>query len=123
MDLRGRGETLGTRANGRNNNYHFVSHSIMWGRPLAGRRGFDLSRTVDYVESRSDLSMERLVAVGIGDDALPVLLAAATDMRISGAVSAGYDLSYLSNDRGATDISRTVAEDMEFERDESRKAR
>jgi hypothetical protein len=37
-----------------------------------------------------------LVAVGVGDDALPVLLAAATDARISRTVTAGYDLSFLS---------------------------
>jgi dienelactone hydrolase len=96
VDLRGRGETLGIRANGRDNNYHFVSHSIMWGQPLAGRRGFDVSRAVDYVESRLDLSAEGLVAVGINDDALPVLLAATADPRISRAVTAVYDLSFTS---------------------------
>lgn len=106
VDLRGRGETLGIRAPGRNNNYHFVSHSIMWGRPLAGRRGFDVSRALDYVESRPDLSIEGLVAVGIGDDALPVLLAAATDRRISRTVTAGYDLSFMSQMIGAPKIPR-----------------
>jgi hypothetical protein len=30
VDLRGRGETLGQRLGGRDSNYHFVSHSIMW---------------------------------------------------------------------------------------------
>ena len=106
LDLRGRGETLGTRAIGRDNNYHFVSHSIMWGQPLAGRRGFDISRAVDYIESRSDLSLEGLVAVGIGDDALPVLLASTADGRISRAVSAGYDLSFASQMIGARKTSR-----------------
>ena len=106
VDLRGRGETLGIRAPGRHNNYHFVSHSIMWGRPLAGRRGFDVSRALDYVESRPDLSIEGLVAIGIGDDALPVLLAAATDGRISRMVATGYDLSFMSQMIGAPKTSR-----------------
>ena len=106
VDLRGRGETLGTRPNGRDNNYHFVSHSIMWGQPLAGRRGFDISRAVDYVESRGDLSLDGLVAVGVGDDALPVLLASTVDGRISRAVSVGYDLSYSSQMIGARKASR-----------------
>jgi pimeloyl-ACP methyl ester carboxylesterase len=106
VDLRGRGETLGVRGNGRTNNYHFISHSIMWGQPLAGRRAFDFSRTVDYVQSRADLSTANLVAIGIGDDALPVLLTAATDDRITRAVSAGYDLSFTSQMIGAPKTSR-----------------
>jgi dienelactone hydrolase len=106
VDLRGRGETLGLRANGRDNNYHFVSHSIMWGRPLAGRRAFDLSRAVDYVANRPDLSVEGLVAIGIGDDALPVLLAAAADERIRRAVSAGYYVSFASQMISAPKTSR-----------------
>lgn len=106
VDLRGRGETLGVRTNGRTNNYHFVSHSIMWGKPLAGRRAFDLSRTVDYLERRQDLSTAGLAAIGIGDDALPVLLAAVTDRRIRGAVSAGYDLSFRSQVIGGRKTSR-----------------
>lgn len=106
VDLRGRGETLGVRANGRTNNYHFVSHSIMWGKPLAGRRALDVSRTVDYVESRRDLSTAGLVAIGNGDDALPVLLAAATDRRINRAASCGYDLSFASQIIGGRKTSR-----------------
>jgi len=106
VDLRGRGETLATRANGRDNNYHFVSHSIMWGRPLAGRRGFDVSRSVDYVASRPDLSIDGLVAVGVGDVALPVLLASTADTRISRAVSAGYDLSFASQMIAGRNTSR-----------------
>ena len=106
IDLRGRGETLGTRANGRNNNYHFVSHSVMWGQPLAGRRAFDLSRAVDYIESRSDLSLEGLVAIGLGDDALPVLIASTADGRISRAVTAGYDLSFASQMIAGRKVSR-----------------
>ena len=70
VDLRGRGETLETRANGRDNNYHYVSHSIMWGQPLAGRRAFDVSRAVDYVESRKDLSADGLIAIGVGAEEL-----------------------------------------------------
>jgi hypothetical protein len=96
VDLRGRGETLGRRLGGRDSNYHFVSHSIMWGRPVAGRRAFDLTRAVDYVAARRDLSPDGLTAVGIGDDALPVLLAASVDRRIARIACGGYDLSFSS---------------------------
>jgi hypothetical protein len=106
VDLRGRGETLGTRAPARDNNYHFVSHSIMWGQPLAGRRAFDVSRAVDYIESRLDLASDGLVAIGIGDDALPVLLASTADPRFRRVVSAGYDLSFTSQMIGARKTSR-----------------
>jgi hypothetical protein len=105
-DLRGRGETLGLRENGRDNNYHLVSHSIMWGLPLAGRRGFDLSRVVDYLASRRDLSVDGLVLVGVGDDALPALLAAASDARIKRVACAGYDLSFSSQMIAGPETSR-----------------
>lgn len=96
VDLRGRGETLGKIGTGRDNNYHLVAHSIMWGRPLAGRRAFDLKRAVDFVASRPDLSLEDLALVGFGDDALPALLAAADDSRIKRVVCAGYLNSFVS---------------------------
>jgi hypothetical protein len=94
VDLRGRGETLGQRGDRRDSNYHLVSHSIAWGRPLAGRRAFDLTRALDYLATRADLSSRGVTAVGLGDDALPVLLAAAVDRRFSRIACAGFDLSF-----------------------------
>jgi|SRR6516165_9501491 len=38
--------------------------------------------TVDYLGQRREVSVEDVAAVGIGDEALPVLLAAAVDSRI-----------------------------------------
>jgi hypothetical protein len=96
VDLRGRGETLGRIGTQRDNNYHFVSHSVMWGEPLAARRAFDLKRAVDFVHRRRDLPDEDLVVVGLGDEALPALLAAATDPRIKRVVCAGYVSSFVS---------------------------
>jgi cephalosporin-C deacetylase-like acetyl esterase len=96
VDLRGRGETLGRIGTSRNNNYHFVQHSIMWGRPVAGRRAFDLKRTIDFVQYREDLPDQGVVLVGLGDEALPALLAAATDSRIERLVCSGYVTSFAS---------------------------
>ncbi|MCI0421871.1 MAG: hypothetical protein L0312_22015, partial [Acidobacteria bacterium] len=90
VDLRGRGETLGSVGTRRTNNYHFVVHSLMWGYPAAGRRAFDLKRTVDFVARRTELSLKDLVMVGIGDEALPVLFAAAADDRIRRVVCGDY---------------------------------
>jgi cephalosporin-C deacetylase-like acetyl esterase len=106
VDLRGRGETLGRIGNQRDNNYQFVVHSMMWGRPVAGRRAFDLKRTVDFVQGRQDLSMEALTVVGFGDDALPALLAAADDARIKRLTCVGFYNSFASQVSAARASSR-----------------
>src|SRR5262249_25568306 len=49
VDLRGRGETLGKSGTRFDNNFHLAAHSVMWGRPIAGRRALDLKRTLDFV--------------------------------------------------------------------------
>ena len=106
VDLRGRGETLGKSGTRFDNNFHLAAHSVMWGRPLAGRRAFDLKRTVDFVQGRADLTLEGLVVVGIGDDALTALLAAVDDPRIKGVACAGYYNSFVSQMAGAKVASR-----------------
>ncbi len=95
IDTRGRGETLGVMGN-RDNNYHLISILMMYGRPIAGRRAFDLTRAVDFIARRNDLPLDGLTVVGRGDDALPALLAAADDERIRSVVAAGYFHSFVS---------------------------
>jgi hypothetical protein len=106
LDLRGRGETLGVFPNQRDNNYHFVLHSIMWGRPPSGRRAFDLKRAVDYLYRRPDLPKEDLTIVGLGDEALPALLAAADDERIKRLACVDFYSSFLSQMISASLTSR-----------------
>lgn len=106
VDLRGRGETLGQSGTRFDNNFHLAVHSVMWGRPLAGRRAFDLKRTVDFVETRGDLTLSDLAVVGLGDDALPTLLAAADDLRIQSVVCAGFYNSFVSQMAAARLTSR-----------------
>ncbi len=96
VDLRGRGETLGRIGKDRDNNYHFAWHSVLFGQPLAGRRGFDLIRTVDFISSRKDLTVEGLTLVGLGDEVPAVLLAAAADKRIARVLCNGYMSSFRS---------------------------
>ena len=95
VDTRGRGETLG-RMPPRTNNYHLVSIAMMAGRPLAGRRAFDITRAVDFVERRDDLPMEGLTVMGRDGDVLPALLAAVADERIDRLVADGYVHSFVS---------------------------
>ena len=109
IDLRGRGETLGRIGTRRDNNYHFVAHSIAWARPVAGRRAFDLKRSLDFVERRSELSGKPIVVVGLGGDALPALLAAADDPRVRGVACAGLVNSFVAQISAATAGSRLEA--------------
>ena len=96
IDLRGRGETLGLMRPGWNTNFRLVATQIDFGQPLAGRRAFDLMRAVDYVGTRKELAADNLSVVGLGDDALPALLAAAADTRIRSLALAGYVHSFVA---------------------------
>lgn len=99
VDLRGRGETLGHISPDWDTNFRLVANQVEFGQPLPGRRGFDLLRTVDYASTRRDLSSQGLAVVGLGDDALPALLAAAVDTRIQSVVVSGYFHSFISQMR------------------------
>ena len=101
VDLRGRGETLGIYRPGLDTNFRLVANQVLFGRPLAGRRAFDLRRAIDYVGTRRQLRPDRVAVVGLEDDALPVLLAAAADDRIGQAAMAGYFHSFVSQARAA----------------------
>ena len=96
VNLRGRGESLGRSGASWDLNYRLVSSQIDFGQPLPGRRAFDLRRTVDYVRTRRELAPEGLAVVGLGDDALPALLAAAVDTRIQSVAVSGYFHSFIS---------------------------
>lgn len=95
VDTRGRGETLGHMGN-RTNNYQLVSISFMAGHPLAGRRAFDLTRAVDFVDRRDDLPLEGVTLMGRNGDDLPALLAAVADPRVKRVIAEGYVSSFVS---------------------------
>jgi pimeloyl-ACP methyl ester carboxylesterase len=99
VDLRGRGETLGRIKPGLDINFRLIANQVLFGRPLAGRRAFDLTRTLDYVSLRKELSPGDVTVVGLGDDGLPALLAAAADARIHRVAVSGYFHSFVSQMR------------------------
>jgi cephalosporin-C deacetylase-like acetyl esterase len=99
VDLRGRGETLGHMEPAWDTNFRLVANQVEFGQPLPGRRGFDLLRAVDYVRTRRELTSEGLAVVGLGDDGLSALLAAAADARIQSVVVSGYFHSFISQMR------------------------
>lgn len=95
-DLRGRGETLGKVGTWQNNNFRLIANQVLFGRPLAGRRAFDLIRGVDYLQFRRDVLIGKLTVAGIGGDGLAALLAAAADNRIRDVAIADFDHSFVS---------------------------
>ncbi len=100
LDLRGRGETLGRIRPNYDTNFRLVANSVLFGQPLAGRRAFDLIRGLDYL-SRRQLAGQDIAVVGLGDDALPALLAAAADSRVRRIAVAGYFQTFVSQMRPA----------------------
>jgi pimeloyl-ACP methyl ester carboxylesterase len=102
VDLRGQGETLGQFGPSYNTNFRLIANQVLFGQPLAGRRAFDLRRAVDYLSLRKELNSDEVSVVGIGDDALPVLLNAASDDRIRQVVVAQYFHSFVSQMRTRT---------------------
>jgi cephalosporin-C deacetylase-like acetyl esterase len=102
VDLRGRGETLGRYGPNYDTNFRLVANQVLFGQPLAGRRAFDLTRALDCLAARQGLASNSVTVVSLGDDALPALLAAATDPRIHQIVLAGYLHSFISQMRART---------------------
>jgi hypothetical protein len=102
VDLRGRGETLGRYGPDYDINFRLVANQVLAGRPLAGRRAFDLQRAIDYLATRKELDVGSVTVVGLGGDALPALLAAAIDSRVRQVAVAGYVHSVPSQMRART---------------------
>lgn len=96
LDLRGRGETLGRHNERYTTGFRLVANQVLLGRPLAGRRAFDLRRAADLLGRRRDTSSLPLTLVGLGEDALPALLASVVDPRFEQIVLAGWVQSLLS---------------------------
>jgi cephalosporin-C deacetylase-like acetyl esterase len=96
VDVRGRGETLGHYSPRYDTNFRLVANQILFGQPLAGRRAYDLTRALDYLATRPEISSAKVTIVGLGADTLPALLAAATDTRIANVAAAGFLHSFIS---------------------------
>lgn len=63
---------------------------IMLGRPLLGRRVWDVIRTIDYLETRPEVDQERIGVMGISGGGTVTLFTAALDERLRAAVISGY---------------------------------
>ncbi|MGD0126201.1 MAG: CocE/NonD family hydrolase [Terriglobia bacterium] len=97
LDLRGRGETLGHFGARWSTNFRLLANQVDLGEPLAGRRAYDLQRALDHLALRQRL--DGVTVVGVGDDALPALLAGSVDERVERVAVVGYVHSFVSQMR------------------------
>ncbi len=96
VDLRARGELLDFYGPNHDINFRLVANQVLSGQPLAGRRAFDLRRALDYLAGRPEFDSAAITVVGLGEDALPALLAAVTDDRIRQLAIGGLIRSWRS---------------------------
>lgn len=102
VDLRARGELLDYHGPNHDLNFRLVANQILSGQPLAGRRAFDLRRALDYLAGRTEIDSRSITVVGLGDDALPALLAAVVDERIRQLAIGGFVRSWRSLQQART---------------------
>lgn len=89
-DLRGFGETYDPRASGQGDpEFLWVTDSILMGRHLFGMRVFDVTRCIDYLESRPDIDKSGIGVCGEGIGGLLAVFSAALDGRLRWVSASG----------------------------------
>ena len=78
------------------NDEHVSRAALVLGRPMVGMVAYDVTRAMDYLATRKDLDVGRVVLWADGLATLPGLYAAALDERIGGAVLSGLLSTYIS---------------------------
>jgi pimeloyl-ACP methyl ester carboxylesterase len=96
-DQRGFGEA--TDEDHLNQPYHVscqysAGRSLMLGRSLLGERIWDVSRTIDWLNTRADVEPGRIACVGHSGGGTAALFASALEPRIKAAVVNGYLCSW-----------------------------
>jgi cephalosporin-C deacetylase-like acetyl esterase len=100
-DLRGFGETQPVL----DRRYYFVRNfgdyenattALLIGKTMAGMRAADLVRALDVLAARSDVDRSRMAVTGRGGAAIPALMAALFDNRVSSLALDGMLTSYES---------------------------
>lgn len=64
------------------------------GQTVTGMWAWDLSRLIDYIETRDDCHSDRLACVGLSGGGLQTLWVSALDERVKAAVVSGYFYGY-----------------------------
>lgn len=89
-DLRGYGETYDPRASGQGDSeFLWVTDSILMGRHLFGMKVYDVTRCLDYLETRTEIDMSRVGIFGEGIGGLIGVFSAAVDPRLKWTAASG----------------------------------
>lgn len=89
-DLRGFGETYDPRALGQGDtDFLWVTDTILMGRHLFGMRVFDITRCIDYLESRAGIEVSRIGVCGDGLGGMLAVFASAVDERVQWVAASG----------------------------------
>ena len=64
--------------------------ALLFGETMIGWRAYDVMRTIDYIETRSDLDAKRVGCVGISGGGTCAMFASAIDTRIKATMISGY---------------------------------
>ncbi|KAI7256705.1 hypothetical protein KC345_g10939 [Hortaea werneckii] len=83
-------EDLNSGEPGRNSCFRLSSALLMAGQTMAGFRIYETMRVLDYVQTREEVSHERIGIMGISGGGLVAGFTAALDKRISYTVVSGY---------------------------------
>lgn len=77
---------------------HLIStFLLMLGKTMAGLRVYDIIRTLDYLETRDDVDVNRIGCMGISGGGLVCGFAAALDERIKATVISGYTNTFIDS--------------------------
>ncbi|HZJ57673.1 MAG TPA: alpha/beta hydrolase family protein [Clostridia bacterium] len=77
---------------------HMIStYLLMMGKTMAGHRVYDVMRSIDYLETRDDVDIDRIGCMGISGGGLVCSFAAALDTRIKAAVISGYTNTFIDS--------------------------
>ncbi len=77
---------------------HMIStYLLMLGKTMAGLRVYDIIRTIDYLETRDDVDIDRIGCMGISGGGLVCGFVTAIDDRIKAAVISGYTNTFIDS--------------------------
>lgn len=77
-----------------NSCYRIAVHLLMVGQTIAGHRIYETMRAVDYLQSRAEISSDKIGCMGLSGGGLVAAFASALDERIKQVVVSGYTSTF-----------------------------
>lgn len=85
-----RGEEARKRGLGQSSCQPVAGAALLFGETMIGYRVFDIMRSIDYLETRTDIDPKRIGCMGISGGGTITLFGAAMDERIKACLISGY---------------------------------